>query len=145
MLLTLWVGALWSIGYIAVPTLFGTLDDRQLAGMLAGKMFTAVSYLGLFCGVMLMASVLKRIRPLKNSLQFWLLIIMLILVLVGEFVLQPSMASLKSMGIVEGSEGARQFAQLHGIASVLYLLNSLLGLMLVIFHSSASTDVNSTR
>ena len=55
LLVTLWVGSLWAIGYLAVPILFSTLDDRMLAGMLAGKMFTAVSFIGLGCGTALLA------------------------------------------------------------------------------------------
>ena len=145
LLLTLWVGALWAIGYIAVPTLFGTLEDRQLAGMLAGKMFTAVSYLGLFCAVILLISVFKRLEKVSASLEFWLLIIMLVLVAVGEFILQPQMAELKTIGLTEGSEAAQQFARLHGMASILYLLNSLLGLILVIFHASQIDDIVDTN
>ena len=44
-LLTLWVGSLWAIGYIAAPTLFATLEDRALAGTLAGAMFVRARYL----------------------------------------------------------------------------------------------------
>jgi hypothetical protein len=40
--LTLWVGGFWAIGYLAAPMLFYNLDDRMLAGMLAGKMFTGM-------------------------------------------------------------------------------------------------------
>ena len=35
-LLTLWVGGLWSVGYLAVPVLFHGLNDRRLAGMVSG-------------------------------------------------------------------------------------------------------------
>ena len=34
--ITLWVGGLWAIGYIAAPVLFSSLGDRQLAGVVAG-------------------------------------------------------------------------------------------------------------
>ena len=135
LLLTLWVGAIWAIGYIAVPTLFGTLDDRQLAGLLAGKMFTAVSYVGLFCGVILMISTIRCAHPLKSNVQFLLLIFMLALVCIGEFILQPQMAELKLLGLVEGSKALNYFDQLHHISSILYMVNSLLGLALVTLHS----------
>ena len=133
-LLTLWVGALWAIGYIAVPILFGSLEDRQLAGMLAGKMFTAVSYIGLFCGSVLLVSLFKRADPIQQQPSFWLLLLMLVLVVIGEFVIQPQMAQLKLQGLAEGTAAAAQFTKLHGIASILYMLNSLTGLILVIFH-----------
>ena len=45
--ITLWVGALWAIGYLAAPTLFRLLEDRPLAGRLAGEMFTYVAWLGM--------------------------------------------------------------------------------------------------
>jgi hypothetical protein len=134
-LLTLWVGGLWAVGYIAAPVLFAMLNDRQLAGSLAGQMFHIISYIGLFCGALLLASLLKRI-----GLQWrvWIIIAMLLLVATGEFVLQPMMESLKLQGLVEGSAQRQQFGMLHGIASLMYLIESLLGLSLVIFGLDAS-------
>lgn len=134
-LLTFWVGSLWAIGYLAVPTLFGTLEDRQLAGMLAGKMFTGVSYTGLFCGLVLLLSAFKRTAQFKTDKKIWLLLLMLLLVIIGEFILQPQMADLKQFGLLEGSDQSRQFDRLHHIASMLYMINSLLGLTLVVFNS----------
>ena len=44
------VGSLWAIGLIAAPTLFSVLSDNtQLAGLLAGKMFTLTAYVGMAC------------------------------------------------------------------------------------------------
>jgi hypothetical protein len=132
LLLTLWIGALWAIGYLAVPTLFALLDDRVLAGMLAGRMFTLVSFLGLFCGGLLLLGTLVRLgRGALRSGRAWLLLVMLLLVAVGEFGLQPLMAELKAQGLAEGSVQASRFARLHGVASVLYLINSLCGLLLI--------------
>lgn len=139
-LLTLWVGCLWAIGYLAVPVLFATLDDRMLAGMLAGKMFTSVSFIGLGCGMLLLLMSLAASRSLKG-LRIPLLVLMLVLVAVGEFVLQPLMAELKAEGIVEGSSEAARFGMLHGIASLLYLSNSLAGLFLVLLSWRESQPV----
>ena len=44
--LTLWIGGLWAVGYLVAPTLFYTLADRALAGMVAGKLFTLIAYVG---------------------------------------------------------------------------------------------------
>lgn len=128
-LLTIWIGALWTIGFLVTPTLFASLEDRQLAGMLAGKMFTAVSYIGLFCGLVLLLSEWKRSALFKTNKRFWLLILMLLLVIVGEFLIQPQMAELKQAGLVLEAE----FERLHGIATVLYMLNCLFGLILLIY------------
>jgi len=127
-LLTLWVGSLWAIGYIAVPTLFAVLNDRQLAGNLAGQMFQIVSYIGLVCGSLLLLSQLRNYRLQWRS---WLLIIMLVAVACGEFVLQPMMATLKAQGLLDNPDIKHQFGILHGVASILYLAESLSGLVLV--------------
>ncbi len=132
MLLSLWVGALWSIGYLAVPTVFAALDDRVLAGMVAGKMFTGVSFIGIGCGSALLASFwLQSVKPWHER-RVQLLLTMLLLVLLGEFILQPQMAALKAQGLVEGSGVAARFGVLHGVASLLYFANSVIGMVLLV-------------
>ena len=136
-LFTLWVGSLWSIGYIAAPVLFLVLEDRQLAGKLAGHMFHIVSYVGLTCGVLLL---LNQLRSLRFHWRLWVIVAMLVAVACGEFLLQPMMETLKSQGLIEGSAVRRQFGILHGVASTLYLVESLLGLLLVICGLRASNS-----
>ncbi len=58
-----------------------------------------------------------------------MVVLMLVLIAIGEFAIQPVMAGLKSQGLVPGSAQAASFAVWHGIASILYLINSLLGLV----------------
>lgn len=129
-LLTLWVGGMWITGYMVAPILFTVLDDRQLAGNLAGHMFTSMSYIGLVCAVLLLAGGLFRdgIKQWRNAV----ILLMLVIVVVGQFVLQPMMAELKALGITEGTASAAEFGRLHGVASVLFLVNSLAGLALVV-------------
>lgn len=129
-LLTLWVGALWAVGYLAVPVLFNELNDRMLAGMIAGRLFTLVAYMGLGVGTVLAFSELLRDR-FRPGWRFWLLAAMLALVAIGQFWLQPLMAELKRGGLPEGSASAVEFARVHGIASALYLATALGGLLLV--------------
>lgn len=138
-LLTLWVGGLWAIGYIAAPTLFAMLDDRKLAGALAGQMFHIISYIGLVCGVLLLISLLKRAGI---HWRIWVIVTMVALVACGEFILQPMMESLKTQGLVEGSAIKKQFGMLHGVASIIYLAESLLGLSLVVFGLEKSESTN---
>lgn len=127
-LLTLWAGGLWSIGYIAAPTLFAVLDDRKQAGMLAGQMFHIINYIGLFCGALLLAGML--LRKTRNW-QLWVIVVMLVLVGCSEFIIQPFMQELKAGGIDAGSEQAKLFGRMHGVASILYLVTSLSALALV--------------
>lgn len=142
-LLTLWVGGLWAIGYIAAPTLFALLEDKSLAGNLAGQMFHIMSYIGLVCGSLLLISVFKRTR---FQWQVWLLLLMLFIVASSEFILQPMMEALKAQGLLEGSAVKKQFGILHGVASTLYLIVSIGGLSLVVFglgEPDASSDDDS--
>lgn len=131
-LLTLWVGGLWVTGYLVVPILFAILDDRQLAGRLAGTIFQSMSYVGIVVGLyLLLATVVRAGQAWRRQWRMWILLSMLLLVAVGGFVLQPMMQELKAVGLVAGSEQAAQFRRLHGVSSVLFLVTSLFGLMLV--------------
>ena len=51
--IALWAGALWMTG-LSAYVLFDTLQDRQLAGSIAGKLFTVVSYIGMASGLYLL-------------------------------------------------------------------------------------------
>ena len=134
LLLTLWVGGMLAIGYMVAPTLFHTLDDRQLAGMLAGQMFKIIYYVGLFStSVLLLTLLINQGAAVVKHWRTWVLALAFILIVVGVFVLQPAMQDVKAQGIIEGSEQAKQFAKLHGVSSAMYLVTSLCGLVLVIF------------
>lgn len=139
LLQTLWIGGLWVIGYVVTPILFASLDDRRLAGELAGHMFTAINYIGLACGTLLLAfAILKLNGSFLKERRIIALLLMLVLIVILAFVLQPMMQELKLAGIVPDSESAARFGQLHGVSSVLYLLTSLLGLFLVLSRRKAA-------
>ena len=124
-LLTLWVGALWVTGFVVAPLLFAELDDRALAGSLAGSLFTVTSYLGLLC-----SSLLLMINGMIFRAVNWravVIVVMLLLVVIGQFVVTPMVAGLRVQGLADTA----RFGQLHGIASVLFIMTSVLGLALV--------------
>lgn len=135
LLLTLWVGALWMTA-ITASVLFQTISDRQLAGLVAGKLFTIVSYIGLVSGLWLLLQRLASdgFSAFKQGL-FWVVLIMWILVLVGEFGIQPLLAKLKASALpndVMQSVFASRFKTWHGIASIAYLVECLLAVWLVV-------------
>ena len=131
-LLTLWVGGMWMAGYVVTPVLFQVLDDRQLAGMIAGHVFTANSYIGITCGgLLLVSSFVKGTGNRLKDSRIWILVVMLIIILIVQFIFQPMMAELKVSGLSEGGKEAAEFSRLHGMASMLFLVNSILGLVLV--------------
>lgn len=124
-LLTLWVGSLWVTGFVVAPVLFAELADRTLAGSTAGTLFTLTSYIGLVCGgVLLLLNVALQKRMNWRALT---ITAMLLLIVIGQFVITPMVAELRLQGLTESA----RFGQLHGVASVLFLLTSVLGLLLV--------------
>lgn len=136
-IITLWVGALWAIGYLAAPVLFYVLqEDRQMAGMLAGKMFTLVACIGIASAFYLLIHRLVRFgTPVLKQGFFWATLVMLLLTLAGHFGIQPILASLKAQAMpvdVMQSVFADRFKTWHGVASIAYMIESLLGLVLVL-------------
>ncbi len=135
--ITLWVGGLWAIGYIAAPVLFSSLGDRQLAGMVAGKLFSLIGWIGLGSAAYLLLFLLVRQggQVFKGAV-FWLVLSMALLVAASQFGIQPLMAQLKADALpreVMASVLRDRFAAWHGISSILYLVQSLLGLWLVVW------------
>lgn len=134
--ITAWVGALWAIGYLVAPTLFVTLADKQMAGMLAGKLFTLMAYVGMVCAVYLL---IHRVTSFGGAALrqpfFWAVLLMFLLTLAGRFGIQPIIAGLKAQAMpadVMQSVFADRFRTWHGVASIAYLAQSLLGLVLVL-------------
>lgn len=134
-LLVAWVGGLWAIGYIAAPTLFAELPDRQLAGRLAGELFRWIAWVGIVAGSYLLVHRLGKqgFQALKQGF-FWIVLVMLLLVLGSHFGIQPVMQALKDQAMPQAvmeSAFRSRFAAWHGVSSIVYLIESLLGLILV--------------
>jgi len=135
--ITLWVGGMWAIGYLAAPILFSALGDRQLAGMVAGKLFALLGWIGLGSAAYLLVFLLSRWggRFFKSGV-FWLVVAMTLMTVASQFGIQPLMAQLKADALpreVMESVFRDHFATWHGISSILYLVQSLLGLWLVVW------------
>jgi hypothetical protein len=134
--ITLWVGGMWMLGYIVVPVLFRVLPDRQLAGMVAGLLFSLQAYIGIACALYLLIHQIQRSgRAALRHNTFRVTLAMLLFVLVGQFVLQPILAGLKVQALpldVMNSALAAQFKTWHAVSSILYLIQSLFGIALVL-------------
>ena len=136
LLVTFWVGSLWTTGYVVAPLLFATLADRAQAGTLAGLFFKAEAWISLICGSSLLAIVWAERENPARVLQIKLVIVMLLCTVLGYFGLQPYMAELRAIaaqsgGIMEDAMRSR-FGILHGVASAIYLIQSLLAVGLVL-------------
>lgn len=131
---TLWVGGLWVTG-VSANSIFKLVANRTLAGNIAGQLFTTISYIGMVSAAYLVTYLLfmHGKQAFKHAL-FWIVVMMLMLILFGQFGIQPWLAQLRTLALpseVMQSDYARQFAAWHGVAGVLYLVECLLGLLLV--------------
>jgi Domain of unknown function (DUF4149) len=138
---TLWVGGIWIVGYLVAPVLFYSVGDRALAGSLAGHMFSALAWLGYVCAAYLLMFRLAVFRTgaLAQGF-FWLTLLMLLLVAAGHLGVQPVLAGLKQQAAVHDvveTVVKNRFAVWHGVASVLHLVLSALGVLLVLLQPKA--------
>ncbi|MES2934614.1 MAG: DUF4149 domain-containing protein [Pseudomonadota bacterium] len=138
LLATFWAGSLWTVGYLVAPTLFATLSDRVLTGTIAASLFRAQAWVSVCCALFLVAMLPRRKEQANlpgNKALLGLIIAMLVCAVVIHFGLQPFMASLReaagSSGVMNSDQRA-QFGILHGISSVIYLIESVLALFLVL-------------
>ena len=136
LIVTFWVGSLWTVGYVVAPTLFATLADRALAGTIAGNLFRIEAWVSLACASTLLL-LMWRVAPQAphRSVLLRLILGMLVCTVIGYFGLQPFMAAIREASAASGGMSAdakMQFGVLHGAASGIFLLQSLLGVALIL-------------
>lgn len=141
---TVWVGALWTTGFIVAPTLFATLSDRALAGTIAGSLFRVVAWLSLACATLLFAllwQARRREQEKPARCLFYIIAAMVGCVVIGYFALQPTMAELRLVlhGVADSvadnaqlAEARKQFGILHAISAGIFFVQGLLGALLII-------------
>lgn len=129
---TLWIGGMWIIGVIAAPILFGSID-KSVAGVLAGKLFHAIGWIGIVAGAYLLMWQIGTggLRVLRTS-GFWLIMGMLACTLANQFAIFPIIASFKPAvsNATEGMFGGG-LSSWHTISSLIYLAQSLFGVLYV--------------
>jgi len=117
--------------------LFAVLPDRALAGTIAGKLFALIAYIGIGCAIYLVLFKLARLGGgALKQLPFWVIVLMLVLVAAGQFGITPILEGLKAQAWpqhVMESVFRDRFTAWHGVSSVLYLIVSVLGVLLVYF------------
>lgn len=125
-MLSLWVGSLWTVGYLVAPMLFAVLDDRRLAGEIAGHLFYAETWLSLICAALiLLPEFIGGIRRAILQPDNILLIVCVVFLVGAEWGVRPLMDAART---ADGSTGP-DFAMWHGVAAGMYLLASLCGLL----------------
>jgi glucan phosphoethanolaminetransferase (alkaline phosphatase superfamily) len=132
-----WVGSLLSLGFIAAPVLFRMLE-RTTAGSVAAQLFRIEGMLGVVCALILLLIGNRQVRSgfADYKRVRWIVATMLLCVLIGYFALQPFMESLRVAAQEAGTDlahsaFAQRFGVLHGVSSAFYVVESLLGILLV--------------
>jgi hypothetical protein len=115
----LWAGSLWSLAAWVAPTLFRAQADRHLAGVLAARLFSIETYVGLGVAVFALLS-LSRTKFVWGYSA-------VVLLSINEWVLKRIMAQ----ALAHGAAANLSFGAWHGVSAVLYVLACLAVLRLV--------------
>ena len=118
-LFVLWAGSLWSLAAWVAPTLFYAQGDRHLAGVLAARLFSIETYVGV--GV----AVLALLLPGRTKFVWGYSAAALLSI--NEWVLKRIMEQAHAHGTAAGLG----FGAWHGVSAVLYVLACLAVLRLV--------------
>jgi cytochrome c biogenesis factor len=126
-------GGLITVGFLVTPTLFSVLDDKQVAGMIAGEIFKNTSFFSLMISVFLLiyANLLVKRSYLQFRTMRWYLLIAIVLMMIGTFVIQPMMENWREIALEGGapvmqSPYAQKFAMFHHISSVMFTIEVLI-------------------
>ncbi|ALK96679.1 hypothetical protein AB595_02875 [Massilia sp. WF1] len=135
-LAALWAGSVWALSYLAAPSAFAVLDSTQ-AGNVVGVMLTRLAWLSMVLAPLLAVLVSRAgdLEPKRRRRLYWLIGGMLACSLVVYLGLQPMMAAIREAAGPAGVRASPQwgtFAALHGASQVLYLVESVLGVFLVV-------------
>lgn len=128
-----WCGAQWTVGHLVAPGLFAWAPDRVTAGMLAGRFFGVVGWVGVSAAVLLL--VLGAARGRLRTRFAGLAAAMGLCAAALSFWIQPQAAQVRAQagGVpVQGTPLAADFARWHAISSGVYLVESLLGVGLLL-------------
>lgn len=118
-LLVLWAGSLWSLAIWVAPTLFSAQGDRHLAGVLAARLFTIETYVGVA------VAVLSLVLPGRTKFVWGYFAVALLAI--NQWALKPVMATAHTRGAVAGLT----FGAWHGVSAVIYVLACLAVLVLI--------------
>ena len=116
MLSALWWGSLTGLGFLVVPLLFKHIATPAAAGAMAAKLFTAQTWLGIACAMLLLLMCNKKDALAQDSsahpaMKF--IVAGLLLAVLVEFGLSPRIVSARAEG--------GNLKLWHGLGSAMYL------------------------
>jgi hypothetical protein len=117
-LMVLWAGSLWSLLWVAAA-LFRFSSDRHTAGLIAARLFSIETYLGLA------VAVLALLLPNRGGFRFGFLSVALLAS--NEWVLKRVI----NAALSHGSAWGLSFGAWHGVSAGLYVLACLCVLIMI--------------
>jgi hypothetical protein len=133
---SLWIGSQLTVGYLVAPLLFSTLEPGA-AGNVAARLFRFETLFGCACAVILVMTARRletqgtpawrKVRWLVN----WMLVCVAVIGVLQAFMEPMRVAALLQGTDVGHSADAARFGIMHGVSSLIYLVESLLGLVLL--------------
>lgn len=114
-----WWGSLGAVGFLVVPLLFAHLATPALAGVMAARLFTAQTWVGVVCATLLLLVSRSNQAPGYNRLAGTAVIFVvfgLLLALLGEFAIAPRIVSARA------SVGSGELKLWHSLGSAMYLV-----------------------
>jgi hypothetical protein len=117
-LVVLWAGSLWSLLWVAAA-LFRFMSDRHTAGLIAARLFSIETYLGLA------VAVLALLLPVRS--RFLLGFVAVALLALNEWILKAAMTQAQT----HGGTAFLSFGAWHGISAGFYLLACLCVLIMI--------------
>ena len=114
-LAALWWGSLTGLGFVVVPLLFLHLPSPAIAGAMAAKLFTAQTWLGIACAMLLLLVSTKKdhlahVLPPQQAIKF--IVAGLLLAVLVEFGVAPRIVSARADG--------GNLKLWHGLGSAMY-------------------------
>jgi|TARA_B110000259_G_scaffold182752_1_gene226846 hypothetical protein len=132
---SLWVGGIWTM-LMVTTILFNKVPSSYVAGAIASDMFTFMNLFGMFSsGFLLFYGFKKASLSFFKSITFWLIILMLSLIMISFFGINPLLENIRdssvSKEIIESVFISRS-GTWHGIASAAFLIECVLGIFLIL-------------
>ena len=116
LLAALWWGSLTGLGFVVVPLLFMHMPSPAAAGAMAAKLFTAQTWVGIACAMLLLLVSIKK-DPLARAVSahpaIKFIVAGLLLAVLVEFGVAPRIVSAR----VDGGN----LKLWHGLGSAMYL------------------------
>ncbi len=112
----LWWGSLSALGFVVVPLLFMHLGSPAAAGAMAAKLFTAQTWLGTGCAMLMLMAFNQRdieapVASAQTTMKF--IVTGMLLALLVEFAVAPRILSARAAG--------GNLRLWHGLGSVMLL------------------------